>query len=170
MAHDERDEREAAPRGRAWSGEPEPRSAELEHARASLASYVVRRDFRRTLRGYDPAEVEHHLEQVRGWFTLAGLDELAGRSIADAERRAARLLVEAEQKAARIREAARADGKGIAGPESRTPREPSVEPTPETAAERAPATDAEPAPATGAERAQPVHRLGRPARRWRPLA
>src|SRR3954452_14973550 len=36
----------------------------------------VRRPFRRTLRGYSPDEVDEHLRLVRGWFTLAGFDQL----------------------------------------------------------------------------------------------
>jgi DivIVA domain-containing protein len=39
-------------------------------------SHFVRRTFRRTLRGYNTADVDEHLRQVRGWFTLAGFDEL----------------------------------------------------------------------------------------------
>lgn len=39
-------------------------------------SRYVQRTFRRTLRGYDVADVDEHLRQVRGWFTLAGFDQL----------------------------------------------------------------------------------------------
>jgi DivIVA domain-containing protein len=39
-------------------------------------SRYVRRTFRHTLRGYSPDEVDAHLRQVRGWFTLAGFDRL----------------------------------------------------------------------------------------------
>jgi cell division septum initiation protein DivIVA len=41
-----------------------------------LFTRYVRRTFRRTLRGYSVADVDGHLRQVRGWFTLAGFDEL----------------------------------------------------------------------------------------------
>jgi DivIVA domain-containing protein len=39
-------------------------------------SRYVLRTFRQTLRGYSTAEVDAHLRQVRGWFTLAGFDQL----------------------------------------------------------------------------------------------
>jgi DivIVA domain-containing protein len=56
-------------------------------------SRYVRRTFRRTLRGYSTADVDEHLRQVRGWFTLAGFDELLadrrdeilGSALAEAE-------------------------------------------------------------------------------------
>src|SRR3954449_7936041 len=34
----------------------------------ALSVYVIRRDFRRVLRGYDPEEVDQHLERVSRWF------------------------------------------------------------------------------------------------------
>jgi DivIVA domain-containing protein len=56
-------------------------------------SRYVRRSFRHTLRGYSPEEVDAHLGQVRGWFTLAGFDrlledrraELLGSAVEEAE-------------------------------------------------------------------------------------
>ena len=39
-------------------------------------SRYVRRTFHHTLRGYSAAEVDEHLQRVRGWFTLAGFDKL----------------------------------------------------------------------------------------------
>ena len=49
------------------------RSGGLE---ADHFSRYVLRTFRQTLRGYSVAEVDAHLRQVRGWFTLAGFDQL----------------------------------------------------------------------------------------------
>src|SRR3954468_10592850 len=40
-----------------------------------LGRYVLR-PFRRTLRGYSTDEVDEHLRLVRGWFTLAGFEQL----------------------------------------------------------------------------------------------
>lgn len=39
-------------------------------------SRYVRRAFRHALRGYNVADVDAHLEQVRGWLTLGGFDRL----------------------------------------------------------------------------------------------
>ncbi len=52
----------------------------------------VRRSFSHALRGYSTAEVDAHLRQVAGWFTLAGFDrflderreELLGPALAEA--------------------------------------------------------------------------------------
>jgi DivIVA domain-containing protein len=77
-------------------------------------SRYVRRTFRRTLRGYSTADVDEHLRQVRGWFTLAGFDELLadrrdeilGSALAEAEttvehaRREAETTVEHAQREA----------------------------------------------------------------------
>ena len=46
-------------------------------AQAYFSLYVVRRDFRRVLRGYDPGEVHEHLEKVSGWFSSGGLERVA---------------------------------------------------------------------------------------------
>jgi DivIVA domain-containing protein len=47
--------------------------------RGSQPDYLgryVRRTFRHALRGYNAADVDAHLQQVRGWLTLAGFDRL----------------------------------------------------------------------------------------------
>jgi len=57
-----------------------------------FSRYVVR-TFPQTLRGYSRADVDAHLRQVRGWFSLAGFeqlvadhrDEIFGSALRDAE-------------------------------------------------------------------------------------
>jgi DivIVA domain-containing protein len=97
-------------------------------------SRYVRRSFRHTLRGYSPEEVDAHLRQVRGWFTLAGFDRLleerrkeilgaaleeaeatieharreAEEIVEDAQRRAEAAVAEAEQRLAALKTLARA--------------------------------------------------------------
>ncbi|CAA9536767.1 MAG: hypothetical protein AVDCRST_MAG30-4306, partial [uncultured Solirubrobacteraceae bacterium] len=54
-----------------------------------LGLYVAQRHFKRTMRGYDPEEVDAHLEKVRTWFTRSGLAKEAReqeRHLADWER------------------------------------------------------------------------------------
>jgi len=65
---DERD-----PRSRPGSPSPVGPS----RAQAYFSLYVVRRDFRRVMRGYDPGEVHEHLEKVSGWFSSGGLERVA---------------------------------------------------------------------------------------------
>ena len=55
---------------------PAPTSVRSRGYQPDHLSRYVRRTFRRTLRGYSPDEVDEHLRQVRGWFTLAGFDQL----------------------------------------------------------------------------------------------
>jgi DivIVA domain-containing protein len=45
----------------------------------SLSMFVVQRTFSRVRRGYDPDEVDRHLELVSRWFTTTD----AGRAIAE---------------------------------------------------------------------------------------
>src|SRR5919108_2101354 len=45
----------------------------------SLSMFVVQRTFSRVRRGYDPQEVDRHLELVSQWFTTTD----AGKAIAD---------------------------------------------------------------------------------------
>ena len=96
----------------------------------SLSVFVVQRSFRRVIRGYDPDEVEHHLERVSQWFSETGAraavreaeaqlserekalrdadEDLRRRS--DAARGSAEsVLEEARAEAATIMEKARAD-------------------------------------------------------------
>jgi DivIVA domain-containing protein len=67
-------------------------------------SRYVQRTFRHTLRGYSRADVDQHLQEVRGWFTLAGFDrlladrrdEILGSAAREAETTAERARREAE--------------------------------------------------------------------------
>ena len=64
----------------------------------------MRRTFRHALRGYNAADVDGHLQQVRGWFTLAGFDqlladrrdEILGSALREAEATVAQARLEAE--------------------------------------------------------------------------
>src|SRR3982751_4876359 len=68
----------------------------------SLSMFVVQRTFRRVRRGYDPAEVDRHLELVSQWFTSTD----AGRALAEERAR----LHEREAEAHRLLEGARREG------------------------------------------------------------
>jgi DivIVA domain-containing protein len=91
-------------------------------------SRYVRRTFRHTLRGYNPADVDEHLQQVRGWFTLAGFDRLLadqrdgilGSALREAEtiveharREAETTLEQARREAETIRDDATRRGEAI---------------------------------------------------------
>lgn len=65
----------------------------------SLSLFVVQRTFTRVRRGYDPAEVDRHLQLVSSWFTENRMGQIAR----DIEARAA----EAEERAQRTLEGAR---------------------------------------------------------------
>src|SRR3954454_7597078 len=99
----------------------------------SHAVFVVQRSFRRVRRGYDPEEVERHLQLVSEWFTKTHAGESAReyeqshreRLEADATLEGARLKAEAlardaeaelgraREEAAAIVEAARAEAGGL---------------------------------------------------------
>ena len=66
----------------------------------------VRRTFGRTMRGYSPAEVDAHLAQVEGWFSLAGFDRLV-------EERRDELLGAAQREAEATAERARREAQAI---------------------------------------------------------
>jgi DivIVA domain-containing protein len=55
---------------------PAPTDVQDRGLQPDHLSRYVRRTFRRALRGYNAADVDGHLQQVRGWFTLAGFDRL----------------------------------------------------------------------------------------------
>jgi cell division septum initiation protein DivIVA len=91
---------------------------------AYFAKYVSDVEFRRTLFGYRPDEVHRHLEAVKGWFVLSGIEEPLQQRISelegDAERRrrdaeaeAARILDEARREAAQIRWNAREEADAL---------------------------------------------------------
>jgi DivIVA domain-containing protein len=52
----------------------------------SRAVYVVQRSFRRVRRGYDPEEVDRHLQLVSEWFTRSHAGEMARETQARLER------------------------------------------------------------------------------------
>ncbi len=78
--------------------------AEAEQMRrrflSSTLGYIMRRDFPRVVRGYDPSEVEAHLETVKGWFAMGGLErmaqELEDETLARIEERRAEARAEAD--------------------------------------------------------------------------
>src|SRR5450755_5198411 len=90
----------------AASGEGETRSV-----------YVVQRHFRRVRRGYDPVEVDRHLQMVSEWFRQSRAGEAARelekqlrareRVVAESEERARRLVESELLEAEAIREGAR---------------------------------------------------------------
>src|SRR3954447_20810010 len=59
----------------------------------SLSMFVVQRTFSRVRRGYDPAEVDRHLELVSQWFTSTD----AGRALAEERARLHQREAEARQ-------------------------------------------------------------------------
>src|SRR5436189_258921 len=78
----------------------------------ALSVFVVQRSFRRVMRGYDPDEVEHHLERVSRWFTESGVGKAAREAEAKLQERD-RALREAEAEAQATLEAARAEAETI---------------------------------------------------------
>jgi DivIVA domain-containing protein len=83
---------------------------------ADHLSRYVQRTFRHTLRGYSAADVDQHLQLVRGWFTLAGFDrlladrrdEILGSAVREAEATTERARREAEATIAQARREAAA--------------------------------------------------------------
>ena len=88
------------------------------------SGYIRRARFRRRLLGYHPSDVDRHLNLVRGWFSLSGLDKVleargrelehqAERRIADAHEEAARILADARREADDLRAAAEEDARAL---------------------------------------------------------
>src|SRR3954452_15131467 len=79
-----------------------PRRTPVRMARTgeSHAVFVVQRSFRRVRRGYDPDEVERHLQLVSEWFTKTHAGE-AAREYEHSQRE--RLEAEATLEGARIK-------------------------------------------------------------------
>src|SRR3954466_5513785 len=83
----------------------------------SHAVFVVQRSFRRTRRGYDPEEVDRHLQLVSEWFTKTHAGEsareyehsLRERIEADATLEGARIKAEATNREADAPRAAARD-------------------------------------------------------------
>ena len=91
---------------------------------AYFAHYVCDVEFRRTLFGYRPDEVHQHLEAVKGWFVLSGIEEPLRERIKeiegdaegrrrDAEAEAARIVDEARREADEIRTTAREEADAL---------------------------------------------------------
>src|SRR4051812_9020797 len=106
----------AGPVGAPWAAACRGRSRPAGSERAgmagrgeSLSMFVVQRTFTTVRRGYDPAEVDRHLELVSRWFTRTDAGEALSRergelrererAVADAEERARRALEGAQMEA-----------------------------------------------------------------------
>src|SRR5436190_1014335 len=76
------------------------------------AVYVVQRHFRRVRRGYDPDEVDRHLQLVSQWFAEHRVGELARELQARLQERE-EAVVEAEQDARRLLEGASMEAEGM---------------------------------------------------------
>src|SRR5690349_3109392 len=86
----------------------------------SLSMFVVQRTFTLVRRGYDPAEVDRHLENVSRWFTSTEVGESLARERtaleqreAEAERALAGARLEAEATVEGARRRAEADAARI---------------------------------------------------------
>src|SRR5215210_7902732 len=82
------------------SAAPRRRPVRMARPGESHAVFVVQRSFRRVRRGYDPDEVERHLQLVSEWFTKTHAGESA-REYEHSQRE--RLEAEATLEGARIK-------------------------------------------------------------------
>ena len=78
----------------------------------SLSMFVVQRTFSRVRRGYDPGEVDRHLELVSRWFTSTQVGEALSHERAELHERERR-LGEREAELARALEGARLEADGL---------------------------------------------------------
>jgi DivIVA domain-containing protein len=78
----------------------------------SLSMFVVQRTFSRVRRGYDPAEVDRHLELVSSWFTGTQVGQALSHERAELQQRE-RSLGEREAELARALEGARLEADGL---------------------------------------------------------
>jgi DivIVA domain-containing protein len=78
-----------------------------------FSRYVKRVRFRRRLLGYHPADVDRHLDLVRGWFSLAGLNEIAQERLGELEDEAQQRLTKANDQAERVLADARSEAAGV---------------------------------------------------------
>jgi colicin import membrane protein len=78
----------------------------VSHSGESLSMFVVQRSFRRVRRGYDPEEVDRHLELVRQWFLRARVGEEA-RELEARLRAREQAVARSEEEARRTLEGAR---------------------------------------------------------------
>jgi DivIVA domain-containing protein len=78
----------------------------------SLSMFVVQRTFSRVRRGYDPAEVDRHLELVNSWFTGTQVGQALSHERAELQQRE-RSLGEREAELARALEGARLEADGL---------------------------------------------------------
>lgn len=80
---------------------------------SEFARYVTQIQFRRALFGYRPADVHQHLHAVKGWFSLAGIEEPLQERLREVEAEADRRLRAADVEAARIVDEARREAEQI---------------------------------------------------------
>jgi cell division septum initiation protein DivIVA len=88
-------------------GHEEPSDVRPKDAGSFLAPYILRTNFPRATRGYKPAAVREHLEQIVGWTHLYGIDEIVDEEVLAAEERARRREAAAREEADRVRESGR---------------------------------------------------------------
>ena len=75
--------------------------------------YVTRVKFRRALFGYRRPDVDRHLQAVKGWFSLSGVDEALRELINELEAEADRRRRDANADAVRIVDVALREAEGI---------------------------------------------------------
>jgi cell division septum initiation protein DivIVA len=80
---------------------------------ADFAHHVTNVEFGRTLFGYRPVEVRGHLDLVKGWFVLSGIEEQLQERISELEGEAERHRRDAEADSARMVEEARREAEQI---------------------------------------------------------
>src|ERR1700742_4541274 len=75
---------------------PLPKLARMSSRGQSLSMFVVQRTFSRVRRGYDPDEVDRHLELVSRWFTSTEIGQALAHERAALEQRERALARELE--------------------------------------------------------------------------
>jgi DivIVA domain-containing protein len=80
--------------------------------RETRSAYVVQRHFRRVRKGYDPAEVDRHLQVVSEWFRTSRTAEHA-REVEQQLLARERAVVEKEAEAEQLLESTRLEAKAI---------------------------------------------------------
>ena len=94
--------------GAAANGRRMPPSTEGE----TRSAYVVQRHFRRVRKGYDPAEVDRHLQLVSEWFRTSSTAEKARETEQQLLARE-RAVMEKEAEAERLLESSRVEAEAI---------------------------------------------------------
>jgi DivIVA domain-containing protein len=83
-----------------------PVEKKLAYTQGTLHRLIVRH-FSRSFRGYDRAAVDSHLDQIVGWLSLSGLDDLLRERFNEQDPLGRELRVQAERDAVQAREDAR---------------------------------------------------------------